>query len=438
MVSSKACNLDAKLKKQTAKALQRWQKQEARIQRKLAKTDSAKAQSLFGNAEYQYQQLEQKLQGSTALPYFPSLDTLNSSLKFLQGNPQLLSGTKETKEKLSAAILKVKGMEEKFQQAEQVKKMIKDRKELLKNQVGRLGFARELKKLDKQAYYYSEQLAEYKALLKNHKKAERKALELLSNSKLFQEFMQKNSYLGQLFSLPGNYSSTQSLTGLQTRTQVQQLVNQQIGTMSTNGADSRQYVHGQMQQAQQQLNQLKDKIKSLGIDGESGDLVMPEFRRNSQKVKSFFRRLEYGFDLQNQRGTQLLPVTTDFAVTVGYKIRDGISAGVGSGYKMGWGSGFRHLKITNQGLGLRSYIDIKAKGSFWISGGFEYSYLKEFEKLTDIANPDVWQKSGLIGISKKYRIAKRKQGNIQLLYDFLASRQIPHGQAIKFRVGYRF
>lgn len=105
---------------------------------------------------------------------------------------------------------------------------------------------------------------------------------------------------------------------------------------------------------------------------------------------------------------------------------------------MGWGSGFRNLKITNQGVGLRSYIDIKAKGSFWISGGFEYNYMKEFEELTDIANPDIWQKSGLIGISKKYRIAKNKQGIIQLLYDFLAREQTPGGQSLKFRIGYRF
>ena len=419
--------------------MHRWQKQEARIKIKLAKKDSLQAASIFGNTEQRYKQIEEKLQNPGSLQeYIPGLDSMASTLKFLQQNLQLLSETKESSQKLKDAINKVNGLESQFQKAEEVRIFLKLRKQYLNEKLGQLEYAKELKKLSKLNYYYSEQINEYKSLLKDHKKVERKALELLSKSKLFTDFMRKNSYLGQFFSLPGDYSNTQSLTGLQTRAQVQQIVSQQIGTTPINGADPRQYVQGQMQQAQQQLNQLKDKIKSLGLEGESGDLVMPEFKRNNLKVKSFFRRLEYGFDLQNQRSTQLLPVTSDFAVTVGYKVRNEILVGLGSSYKMGWGSGIRNLKITNQGLGLRSYIEIKAKGSFWVSSGFEYNYQKEFEKLTDIANPDIWQKSALIGISKKYRIAGSKQGNIQLLYDFLASRQVPYGQKLKFRIGYRF
>src|SRR5687767_9596480 len=61
-VSSKAGQLEQKLDKQTAKALRRWQKQEGRIKRKLAKTDSLKAIAIFGSAGPQYKQLEQRLQ----------------------------------------------------------------------------------------------------------------------------------------------------------------------------------------------------------------------------------------------------------------------------------------------------------------------------------------------------------------------------------------
>jgi len=43
----------------------------------------------------------------------------------------------------------------------------------------------------------------------------------------------------------------------------------------------------------------------------------------------------------------------------------------------------------------------------------------------------------LIGLSRKYKVGK-KEGNMQLLYDFLYGRQTPPGTALKFRIGYTF
>ncbi|MEI9942908.1 MAG: hypothetical protein WDN26_01685 [Chitinophagaceae bacterium] len=93
----------------------------------------------------------------------------------------------------------MKGLQNSFQKAEDIKKFLKERRQYLKEQLQQLGFAKELKKLNKQVYYYSEQLNEYKTLLKDHKKAERKAIELLSKTKIFKDFMRKNSQLASLF-----------------------------------------------------------------------------------------------------------------------------------------------------------------------------------------------------------------------------------------------
>jgi hypothetical protein len=438
-VSSKADMLAYKLNKQTAKVLRRYRNLETRIIKKIAVKDSARAATFVKEAEHRYKQLEEKLKQPSALEeYSPGLDSMKSALVFLQQNPQLLSGINKNSKKLKDVIDKTGELEGQFQKAEELKRFLSEKKNYLEKELQSLGLVKELKKLNKEIFYYGEYLREYKSILCDHKRAERKALELLSKIKAFQEFMKKNSYLSQLFNLPGNYSSPQSLTGLQTRAQVQQLVAQQIGTAPVNGVDPRQYVQSQMQQAQQQLNQLKDKIKFLDTDGGSGDTEMPDFRVNKLRTRPFIKRLEYGFDLQNLRSTRVLPVTTDFSFTIGYKIRNGIQAGLGSGYKMGWGSGFRNLKLTNQGLNFRSYIEAKARASIWISGGFEYNYMKEFKKLRDITNPDIWQKSALIGVSKRWRIAKSKQGNIQLLFDILAKKQVPAGQSVKLRFGYRF
>lgn len=440
-ISSKAGQLEQKLDKQSGKALQQLQKQEEKITRKLARIDSSKAAALFNNAEQQYKNLEDKLNNSASSlkQYIPSLDTLSSSLKFLQQNPRLLSKTKEAQQKLKDALGKVKGLEGKFQKAEEIKKFLKQRKQYLKEQLEQSGFAKELKKLNKQVYYYSEQINEYKALLKDHKKAERKAIDLLSRTKLFKDFMRKNSQLASLFRLPGDPNdplSQANLAGLQTRVQVNNLIQQQI---AAGGPNARAQFQQNMQEAQNQLNQLKNKISQYGKG--SSDAEMPEgFKPNNQKTKSFLQRLEYGTNIQSQKPNGYFPVTSDIGLSLGYKLNDKSIIGIGASYKMGWGQNIRHINISNQGAGLRSFIDWKIKGSFWISGGYEMNYQSEFNRIDELKQLNAWQQSGLIGMSKVGSLKTKffKKTKLQLLWDFLSYQQAPRTQPIVFRIGYAF
>jgi len=82
-------------------------------------------------------------------------------------------------------------------------------------------------------------------------------------------------------------------------------------------------------------------------------------------------------------------------------------------------------------------MDVRAKGSIWITGGFEYNYLQQFNSLQNIPYIDVWQRSALVGITKKYKVGKR-ENNLQLLYDLLAASEIPRGQSFEFRLGFGF
>jgi hypothetical protein len=118
-------------------------------------------------------------------------------------------------------------------------------------------------------------------------------------------------------------------------------------------------------------------------------------------------------------------------------VNDRITTGFGIAYLLGWGSPVKNIHFSNQGIGLRSFIEVKAKGSFWATGGFEYNYMQAFAGITNIKNLDLWQKSILAGLTKKYKVGN-KTANIQLLYDFLAYRQIPYSSPVKFRIGYNF
>ncbi|HEY6505035.1 MAG TPA: hypothetical protein VIZ28_13750 [Chitinophagaceae bacterium] len=439
-VSSKANQLEQKLDMQTDKAVQQIMKQEAKMKRKLAKIDSLKAKEVFGNAEQKYKDLQEKLQSKLAgKQYIPSLDTLSTSLKFLQQNPQLIAQTKEAQKKLKDALDKVNGLEDQFRKAEEIKKFLKERKQFLKDQLSKFGFAKELKRLNKQVYYYSEQLNEYKALLKDHKKAERKALELLSKTKLFKDFMRKNSMLASLFRMPGDPndpSAQASLAGLQTRAQVNSLIQQQIGA---GGPNAQSQFRQNLQEAQSKLNELKNKITQMG--GGSSDAEMPEgFKPNNQKAKSFFKRLEYGINIQTQKATNFFPVISDIGLSLGYKLNDRSVIGVGASYKLGMGKGWNDIDVTSEGIGLRSFIDWKIKGSLWISGGYEQNYKSAFSDFDQLKDLNAWTQSGLIGISKTISLKTKffKKTKLQLLWDFLSYQQVPMTQPIVFRVGYNF
>ncbi|HEX7902560.1 MAG TPA: hypothetical protein VF487_01685 [Chitinophagaceae bacterium] len=435
-VSTQANILTQKLDKKSKKALQQLQKQEAKMKRKLMKIDSLATNNVFADANKQYKDLAQRLKGSKTGQYIPKLDTLITSMKFLHENPQLLSQAKEVKEKVKDALGEVNGLKDQFQKAEDIKKFLKERKQYLKQELSKFGFAKELKKINKEAYYYAQQVNEYKEILKDSKKTERKAIELLSKTKLFKDFMRKNSQLASLFRLPGDPndpSAQASLAGLQTRAQVNNLIQQQI---AAGGPGAQQQFSQNLQSALSQLNELKNKITQFG--GGSSDAEMPDFKPNHQKTKSFLQRLEYGTNIQTQKATYFFPVTSDIGLSVGYKLTDKSIIGIGASYKMGWGKGWNDMRISHQGVGFRTYADVKLKGSFWISGGYEQNYKSAFSEFTQLQNQSSWQQSGLIGFSKVVSLKTKffKKTKVQLLWDFLSGEQVPRAQPLVFRIGY--
>ncbi len=253
--------------------------------------------------------------------------------------------------------------------------------------------------------------------------------------------MRKNSQLASLFRLPGDPNdpgAQASLAGLQTRAQVNQLIQQQIGSAPV----AMQQFQQNVQDAQSQLNQLKERLlKVPSTGGDLGEADMPEgFKPNDQKTKSFFKRLELGANMQSQKASGFFPTTSDIGLSLGYKLNDKSILGMGASYKVGWGTGFRDIEISHQGLGLRSFVDWKLKGSFWISGGYEMNYRSEFENIDLLKDMNAWQQSGLLGLSKVVSLKTKffKKTKLQLLWDFMSYEQVPRTQPLVFRVGYNF
>ena len=445
-------NISGQLDKQTEKYLSRLEKQEQAIRKKLQALDSNKAKQLLGNTETYYAGLKEKLANPTkkiqALQqYIPGLDSIQTATKFLSkldiGKGQL--------DKITNLNSSVGVLQDKLQSATNIKKMLQQRQEELKSRLTQYDMGKYLKKMNKQVYYYQQQLGEYKTMLQDRRKLEAKAMSIVRSLPAFKNFMQKNSQLAALFPSFGNSepgaSGAQAIAGLQTRASVQAQLAQRLPAGGASG-NPQQYLQQQVQAGQAQLNQLKDKLNRLGGSG-GGDLTMPDFTPNSQKTKSFWKRIEYGFNVQSQKQNRLLPTTSDLALTAGFKPNDKSVIGIGVAYKLGWGD-IKCIQLSNQGVGLRSYLDVKipspfrgrSGGGFWITGGYELNWLPalndkpELLSIPGLKNP-CWQRSGLAGLTKKQKIGK-KTAQLQLLWDFLSYNQVPQTQVLKFRVGYIF
>jgi len=371
-------------------------------------------------------------------PYNKYRDDITTSLKYLaQQKEQLDSGLLKKVKETSGKMQDLAEVENK---SEAIQQFIKERKkELISQSIQYIGKSKYLTKINKEAYYYAETLKNYKELFKDNKKAEETARIILNKIPAFQQFMRKNSQLASLFGQPGSVGNSPnlvSLAGLQTRASVQSLIQDRI---SSGGPNAQQAFGQNMQQAQGELNKLKDKILKSTIGDGTGGGELPDFKPNQQKTKTLKQRMEYGFNVQFARPNNLSPASSDIALSIGYKINDKSVVGIAASYKLGMGS-IQHIEFNHEGIGLRSFIDWKLKKQFFVSGGYELNHLTQFENINQLKNYDAWQRSALLGLTKKINIKAKhfKSNNISILYDFLNKKHLPVSPPVLFRMGYNF
>jgi hypothetical protein len=434
LLDKKTSSINQKLDRQTDRYLDKLQRREDKLRKKLWRKDSTLAKQLFDSVDEKYGELK-NLTGNvnkyTAV-YSGHLDSLSTALNFLKYNNLTENPA------LQKTLSQYKELQSKLNGSDQIKKQLLLREQMLKEQFQKLGMVKELKKFRKDVYYYQQQVKEYKEMFEDPNKVEAKLMEIVMKLPQFKEFFANNSMLASLFALPGSNATntTASLVGLQTRA----MVNQSLINRFGNTASVAQQLQQNVQSAQGQLNQLKNKVSSYsnGSYGNTGDEDIPGFKPNTQKTKSFLQRMEYGGNVQSQKARYFFPVTSDIALSLGYKLNEKSVIGVGASYKLGWGNNWNNIKISHQGVGLRSYLDWKIKGSFYFSGGYEQNYRNMISSVDQLQNYSAWQTSGLVGVSKKYSLSKKIKGDMKILWDFMSYQQIPKTQPILFRVGYSF
>jgi len=456
-IQSKTASLDQQLTQQTEKMLKKMAQKEAQMQRRLSGADSTGAKQLFASSQQEYASLLQRLNAlwpnhptATTGQYQPYVDSLQGSLAFLKQNPQLLQSSStslspELQSQLQGATAGLQAAQSKLQIAAQAKAFVQQRKQLISQYITQHASVQSLlskpySAMNQGIYYYTQSLQTYKDMLNSPDKLEKQALARLSGLPAFQTFMKNNSQLSGLFKMPGvggtgTGGSTQPLPGLQTHDQISQQVQSHVTASGSAGMDAFQ---SKLQSAKSELNSYKGKLSQMGAGSTPADI--PDFRPNDQKTKTLWHRLEYGANFQTTHTNYYYPVTTDLGLSLGYRLGHGKVVGIGASYKLGWGSGINHIAISNQGVGLRSFLQLPLKRSFSAMGGFEYNYTTPFTSYQQLKQLNYWTKSGLVGINKTISMKSRvfKKTQLQLLWDFLSYQAVPKTQPILFRIGYTF
>jgi hypothetical protein len=416
------------LSRRADKLLRQAAKREAKLKRKLQSQQPELARRLFTTSIDSLTNMRNPMTATGVGEYLPWLDSAETTLKFLQNNS--LAGNIDSKE-IKAAMAQLQALKNNLAHTEKIKAYLKERKEVLLQQLGKLpGYGRQLQKLNESIYYYQQSINEWKTILSDPKKLEQKAMALLMRTQLFQNFMARNSQLAQLFPQAGAAAGTNPLAGLQTRTQVNGLLQQQL---QAGGADAQAAFQQQVQNAMGQLNQLKN-----GGYGNGSAADMPDFKPKAMKHKRFISRIEPGFNLQVQKNNRFFPTVADVGAQVRYAAGKGAGVGVGMSYKLGLGTGWKDIRLTSNGMGLRGFADAKLKGNFWFNAGFEMNYLTGFTSLAQLQQRGQWQQSALAGLSKKFNVGKKMKGSMLLLYDFLHKQHLPNTQAFVYRITYSF
>jgi hypothetical protein len=478
-IQAKTASLDQQLTSQTKKYIDRMTRQEARLKKQLAGSDSNAVRQLFAGSAQRYSVYSQRLQqdtGSRSMlisgSYQPYTDSLRGALAFLQQNPNgtsVISGgsaisgvstvSAQTQAQLQKASSQLQALQAKMQDAAQLQQYMQQRQAQIQQYLSKYtqlpsGIASTFSGYQAQAAYYQQQVNAYKDMLNDPGKLFQAALTQLNKLPAFSSFMQRHSALSGL--MPNSSGPTTDPAkpgqGLPGRDEVLAGLQGQLGKNGTTAESVAQKSTGS---AMGSVAGMENKLGALGAllggGGGSGSIGnggstgasgtgTGASQLNPQKTKSFLGRLELGVNLQSTPSSYFFPATTDIGVSLGYKLNEKNRIGIGASYKVGWSGSLNHIQVSSQGAAVRSFLDISIAKSWFASGGLEYNYqppVYTLHLLRDLAN---WQPAGLVGLSKVLSMKTRivRNTKLQFLWNFLSYYEVPNTQPFIFRVGYSF
>jgi hypothetical protein len=427
--------------------------------RKLAKQDS----SLYKQYVAQYMNFDSIAAISNDTTKRPQLlnsnktiDSLKGIQRFIQNQTSKIGGASGALGQAGVnlpGIENLSGLQQKLNAQSLTDQLIQQHTNDLKQLAGGANISG-LQSIQKDVFYTKSKIKAYKEMADDPDKAEQSALEFLQGSEGFDKYL--NSGNGGTFNGLGNNATEADLqaAGFQTKSQINNLISEKLGN---NLGSVQQQMGQQVSQYMDKLNGLKKQVDAAkndiaqakqsvndaksqigGAKNSLKNIDKPDFKVNKEKGKPFWKRLEYGVNFNSNRASTdgLKPAMMIVGASVGYKQTEKLSLGIGFALNTGLGQDWQHLRLSYEGVTLRSYIDWLWIYGFSFQGGYERSfipfnraYLTTNTDQTNINNPTTDNllstlfggqlQTAYVGVMKRYKISSKVSGTLLVGYNFL-------------------
>lgn len=305
-----------------------------------------------------------------------------------------------------------------------------------------------LEGIQKKVYYAKEKIKAWKEVSDDPDATEEEALEYLQGTEGFAESLKGGSGGNNAFGGLGNNASAEDLQrmGFQTKSQVNGMLQQKLGN---NVQSVQQQMAGQVKEYSDKLNPVTDKIKDAKqavaeakqTKDQLKNIEKPAFKKNPERGKPFWQRLEPQYNFQTTRATPdgLRPAMLEFGAGVEFKHTPKLSYGIATALSIGLGQNWQNIKLSYEGVSARVYADWKMIYGFSAQAGYERIFRPGNRPyLPANTNPDNTnnnnpnnsnnvfkeafggqQQSAYIGIMKRYKINSKWNGTFLAGYNFL-------------------
>jgi hypothetical protein len=360
-----------------------------------------------------------------AREYLPKMDSLLTSAAFLKS----ITGDG----RLNDLSNRLSTLQSSYHEAATIQKELTSRlQNLMDRYKGKLPI-KEIQRIKQASQTAKAQIQEFKNLMENPTPKVESLIDRAVQQQGFEGFFMQHAELSKLFRSPSlNIGNNTPDPGLQTVAQLEKHIQDKFGS-SGKSLLAKQQQTGQQAVSGVQADML-NTILGKGINGNTENQV------NTESVKPASKRLSFATDIKSQRSNGWIPAFSEIGINVGYRLSPRFISGLGIAGRVGWGKSLNDFKVSMEGIGLRSFIDYKIKGGFYATGGFEAVYDPVPDPQSRVTSFPQWQKNGLIGIKKGFRIKNGfiKGASMKLMWNYLSYTQRGVVQPFDFRMGYDF
>jgi len=432
--------------------LKRLKRKEEKILKKLAAKDSALYHQYL-NQGISYDSIAILSKDSSYQKQHISkagiLDSLKGVQSFIQKQSARLNSLSGAAGKAGVESKELTELQQKLNTQQHIDALIGQRTSALESFTSKANI-RGLQDIQKKVYYAKEKMKAWKELADEPDDAEENALEYLQGTEGFTESLNSNNSVA--FGGLGNNATAEDLQrmGFQTKSQVNSMLQEKL---SNNLGAVQQQMADQVKDYSEKLNGITDKVKEAkdGINNAKQTLneakqaknnlkniEKPIFKKNPERGKPFWQRLEPQYNFQTTRATQdgLRPAMLELGAGVTFKHSPRLSYGIGIALSTGLGQNWQNIKLTYEGISARAFADWKLIYGFSAQAGYERifrpanrPYLPEQMDGKSNNTPKTGnavsemfagqQQAAYLGIMKRYRINSKWNGTLLAGYNFL-------------------